>query len=148
MSTRATITVTAALLLVLTACSSSDDGTDTASTPTTTAETPTTTPTPADAAELTAAVEAYTDAYFAGDATTAYGALSKRCAGKVGEATYAAVVKQAAADYGQGHAATEVKAEVSGALARVSYKVAGLPKFNQTQQPWSREAGAWKYDAC
>jgi hypothetical protein len=147
MRTRATITLaTAAALLALTACSSNDGAkSDTAPT---TAETPSITPTPADAALVTQAVQAYTTAYFKGDAKTGYAALSKRCKGKVDEVVYAATVKQAAADYGSGHAATAVKAEVSGALARVTYTVAGLPKFDQESQPWAREGGTWKYDAC
>lgn len=147
MRTRATITLAALLLAALTACSSDDDKTDAPSS-SPTAEEPSTTPTPADAAELAAAVKAYTAAYFKGDAKTAYRVLSKRCAGKVDESVYAATVKQAAAEYGPDHAATDVQADVSGTLARVSYKVAGLPKFDQEAQPWTREGGAWKYDAC
>lgn len=148
---RTTITLaTAAALLALTACSSSNDdpGTPASSSPATEQQEPSITPTPADAAELTAAVQAYTTAYFKGDTDAAYATLSKRCQGKITAEVYGAVVKQAAADYGQDHAATDVKAEVSGELARVSYKVQGLPKFDQAQQPWTREGGAWKYDAC
>ncbi|MFF7561946.1 hypothetical protein ACFZB4_18485 [Streptomyces pseudovenezuelae] len=150
-TTTATL-ATAAALLALTACSSSDDSADEKPSTSATVEAPTTTPTntppPADDAELTAAVQAYTAAYFKGDAKAAYGTLSKRCQGKVTPEAYEVVVKQAAADYGTGHAATGVKADVSGELARVSYKVAGLPKFDQEQQPWTREGGDWKYDAC
>lgn len=148
-TTTATLATTAALLLALTACSSNSENTaESAPTTAATVEEPTTTPTPADAAELTAAVQAYTAAYFKGDAKAAYGALSKRCAGKIAPEAYEVVVKQAAADYGPGHAATAVKADVSGALARVSYRVQGLPKFDQQSQPWAREGGTWKYDAC
>lgn len=145
--TTALLAVTAAALLALTACSSSDGDAKPDTAPTT-AEAPSITPTPADAALVTQAVQAYTTAYFKGDASTGYAALSKRCKGKVDEVVYAATVKQAAADYGSGHAATAVKAEVSGALARVTYKVQGLPKFDQESQPWAREGGTWKYDAC
>ena len=70
-----------------------------------------------------------------------------RCA-KVTPEAYAGVVKKFAADYGPDHPATGVQAEVSGKLARVTYKVEGLPKFDQQAQPWAREGGAWKYDAC
>jgi hypothetical protein len=152
-TTTAALATAATLLLALTACSSSgDDTADPApSTPATspaTAEEPTTTPTPADAAALEGAVKAYTAAYFKGDTKTGYATLSKRCAKAIDEALYEATVKQDAADYGTGHPATDVKAEVSGTLARVTYKVQGLPKFDQEQQPWTREGGTWKYDAC
>ncbi|MFD4558983.1 hypothetical protein ACFWP5_32470 [Streptomyces sp. NPDC058469] len=145
--TTALLAVTAAALLALTACSSSDDDAKPETAPTT-AEAPSITPTPADAALVTQAVKAYTTAYFKGDADTAYATLSKRCAGKVTAADYSTAIAQAAADYGPDHAATDVQAEVSGALARVTYKVAGLPKFDQESQPWAREGGTWKYDAC
>lgn len=148
MRTRATITLaTAAALLALTGCSSSDDDAKPSTAPAT-AEEPSITPTPADAAVLEGAVKAYTTAYFKGDAKTGYAALSKRCKGQVDESLYAAELKEAAADYGPDHPATSVQAEVSGTLARVTYKVAGLPKFDQESQPWAREGGTWKYDAC
>ncbi|MER6103608.1 hypothetical protein ABT115_15120 [Streptomyces sp. NPDC001832] len=94
------------------------------------------------------AVTTYTAAYFKGDATTAYEALSKRCKGKIGPDAYAGVVKQASTEYGTDHPATDVQADVSGDMARVTYKVKGLPKFDQEAQPWAREGGAWRYDAC
>ncbi|MEU7381536.1 hypothetical protein AB0A91_16340 [Streptomyces sp. NPDC042207] len=150
----ATATLAAiAALAALTACSSnSSDGSDDAkpSRPATTteAEQPATTTAPDGTAELAAAVQDYTAAYFKGDAKTAYAALSKRCAGRIDEDMYAATVEQAKADYGPDHPATDVKADVSGDLARVSYKVKGLPKFDQQAQPWTREGDAWKYDAC
>lgn len=136
-----------AALLALTGCSSSDDDAKPETAPTT-AEAPSITPTPADTALVAKAVKAYTTAYFKGDADTAYATLSKRCAGKVTAADYSTAIEQAAADYGPDHAATDVQAEVSGTLARVTYKVAGLPKFDQESQPWAREGGTWKYDAC
>jgi hypothetical protein len=149
MRIRATITLAAALLLPLTACSSSsDDAGAPASSSPAAEQKPSTTPTPADAAELTAAVQAYTAAYFKGDTDQAYDALSKRCQSKVTPEAYGAVVKKFAADYGPDHPATDVQADVSGELARVTYKVKGLPKLDQQAQPWAREGGAWKYDAC
>ncbi|MFI9339982.1 hypothetical protein ACIG0D_01700 [Streptomyces sp. NPDC052773] len=144
-----TVAALAAALLTLTACSSS--GEDAA--PATDSGTPSPEPTvsvPAEheADDLEAAVAVYTSAYFAGDADTAYGMLSERCQGKIGPEAYSAVVEQAKADYGPDHPATDVQAEVSGKLARVSYKVKGLPKFDQQAQPWTLEGDAWKYDAC
>ncbi|MEH0578685.1 hypothetical protein QBA54_30370 [Streptomyces sp. B21-108] len=154
MRTRATIALTTALLATLAACSSSsDDKADTpnssptraAGTPTTT---PTTTPTPPDAIELERVADTYVNLYFGGAGEGAYAFLSKRCRAKAGPATYAATVEQAAKDYGPDHPATDVHATVSGDMGRVSYKVKGLPKFDQQGQPWTVEGGAWKYDAC
>lgn len=157
MNTRTTAVLLAAgLLATLTACGSGDDDKPAvaSSAPSaSTAETPAADPaasTPADDGTdaLTAAVQAYTAAYFKGDAGAAYGALSARCAGKISKAQYGAVVKQAADDYGPDHPATDVTAKVSGDLARVTYSVKGLPKFGQKDQPWAREGDAWHYDAC
>ncbi|MFF4797366.1 hypothetical protein ACFY1U_03020 [Streptomyces sp. NPDC001351] len=155
MRTRATITLTttALLLAALTACSSSsDDKPDSASssTPTRTAavETPTITPTPADSVDLERVAETYTDLYFGGEGKGAYAFLSKRCRAKADPAVFEATVKQAAKDYGPDHPATDVQATVSGDMGHVSYKVKGLPKFDQTKQPWTLEGGDWKYNAC
>jgi hypothetical protein len=146
-----TATLLAAALLTLTACSSSDDAPSTDPTdapPAASESSPAAAPSSNEAAELTAAVAAYTASYFAGDADTAYGLLSARCAKEITPEAYSAVVDQAATEYGPDHMATDVTAKVSGEMARVSYKVSGLPKFDQTQQPWALEGGKWKYDAC
>ncbi|MFC9752995.1 hypothetical protein [Streptomyces sp. NPDC056921] len=149
MHTRTATAALAAALLTLTACSSSDDNKPTGA-PSSSSEPSAKQPAaPSPAADgPEEAVAAYTAAYFKGDATTAYAALSKRCKGKIGPEAYAGVVKQAATDYGTDHPATDVKADVSGDMARVTYKVKGLPKFDQEAQPWARESGAWRYDAC
>ncbi|MEU2426751.1 hypothetical protein ABZ619_38045 [Streptomyces sp. NPDC007851] len=150
MRTRATIALTTALLATLAACSSSsDDKADTPnSSPTTAAEMPTTTPTAPDAIELERVADTYVNLYFGGASEGAYAFLSKRCRAKTDPATYAATVEQAAKDFGPDHPANDVHATVSGAMGRVSYKVKGLPKFDQQGQPWTVEGGAWKYDAC
>ncbi|WP_328902305.1 hypothetical protein OHR86_22455 [Streptomyces sp. NBC_00441] len=137
----------AGLLATLTACGSSDDDKPAAAS---SAPSASTASAPADGGTdaLARAVQAYTDAYFKGDADAAYGALSARCAKEITKAVYEGVVKQAATEYGPEHPATEVTAKVSGDLARVTYKVTGLPKFDQQAQPWAREDGAWRYDAC
>src|SRR5690606_32128950 len=156
MRTRATITLTAALLLTATACTADDPSGSAPSTPA-----PATTSAPAStspaepsggtgdgANAVEDAVRAYTDAYFAGEASTAHGMLSERCRKEINPLLFGETVRQANKEHGPDHPATDVKAEVSGSLARVSYKVEGLPKFDQTQQPWAREGGDWKYDAC
>ncbi|MEX1651940.1 hypothetical protein ABZ960_01950 [Streptomyces pseudovenezuelae] len=150
MRTRATIALTTALLATLAACSSSgDDKADIPnSSPTTAAKSPTTTPTVPGTTELERVAETYVNLYFGGVGEGAYAFLSKRCRAKADPATYAASVVQAAKDYGSDHPATDVRATVAGEMGRVSYKVTGLPKFDQQGQPWMVEGGAWKYDAC
>ncbi|MFC8360743.1 hypothetical protein ACFUIY_12820 [Streptomyces griseorubiginosus] len=154
MRTTARLAVTAAALLALTACSSgSDDGADPTPSTSATVEIPTTTPTDTlaladDEGNLARVVETYTSLYFAGEGEPAYVFLSKRCKAKADPAVFEATVEEAAKDYGPGHVPKDVRATVSGDMARVSYKVQGLPKFDQQAQPWTREGGDWKYDAC
>lgn len=149
MHTRTTTLLAASLLTVaLTACSSIDGTSDATPADSSTVETQPSSSAPGEDAALKAAVQAYTAAYFEGDADAAYSALSERCQGKVTPEMYKAIVEQAAKDYGPDHPATDVEAQVSGELARVSYKVEGLPKLDQKQQPWTLESGDWKYDAC
>ncbi|MCI3153215.1 hypothetical protein ELQ39_15890 [Streptomyces sp. GB4-14] len=158
-----TLAAGALLLAALTGCSSTDDdaapgNTASPSAPQEPSQESSTTPpaetsgTPEEPTTGTAALEQavkdYTSAYFGGEASTAHRMLSERCRGEINELVFGATVKQAAEEYGPDHPATDVQADVSGDLARVSYKVEGLPKFDQSQQPWTLEGGAWKYDAC
>ncbi|MEU4873431.1 hypothetical protein [Streptomyces sp. NPDC021608] len=151
MRTRATIALTTALVATLAACSSSGDdkaGTPSSS-PTAAAETATdTTPAAPGAVDLERVADTYVNLYFGGAGEAAYAFLSKRCRAKADPATYAATADRAAKGYGPDHPATDVHATVSGGTGRVSYKVKGLPKFDQQRQPWKVEGGAWKYDAC
>lgn len=144
-----TVAALAAALLTLTACSSSNDD----AAPATDSGTPSPEPTvsvPAEheADDLKAAVAVYTASYFAADTDTAYGMLSERCRKEINEIVYGEMLRQAKQDYGTDHPATDVQAEVSGTMARVTYKVKGLPMLDQEAQPWTLEGGAWKYDAC
>jgi Flp pilus assembly protein TadD len=149
MRTRAITTLTAAaLLLALTACSSNDDTPAASDSGSPAPEQTTEVPAAHEADDLKAAVAVYTAAYFDGNADTAYGMLSARCSKKISPTAYASVVEQAKKDYGPDHPATDVQADVSGKLARVSYKVKGLPKFDQQAQPWALEGDSWKFDAC
>lgn len=158
-----TALATAALLaaLALAACSSDGGGDDEPEPqPTQDATEPTGQPTndgaaggagegDQDEAALEQAVRDYTDAFFAPDADTAYAMLSARCQGQIDETTYGAQLDQAAADYGQLSVETFTVNQLSGDLARVTYTV-GLPLFDDqlTEQPWTREADTWRYDAC
>ncbi|WP_406010925.1 hypothetical protein OG440_35930 [Streptomyces sp. NBC_00637] len=148
MRTRATIATAALLLAALTACSSTDDAPAASDSGTPAAEPTVSVPAAHEGDDLMAAVAVYTASYFAADTDTAYAMLSARCAKQITKDTYAGVVRQAATDYGPDHAATDVRAEVSGDVGLATYKVEGLPKFDQTKQPWALEGDAWKYDAC
>ncbi|WP_327180930.1 hypothetical protein [Streptomyces sp. NBC_01334] len=148
MRTSATIATAALLLAALTACSSSDETPAASDSGTPAAEPTVSVPADHEGDDLKAAVAVYTASYFAADTDTAYGMLSARCAKEITKEAYAGVVQQAKKDYGPDHVATDVQADVSGDLGRATYKVEGLPKFDQTKQPWALEGDAWKYDAC
>jgi hypothetical protein len=148
MLTRATITLTAAMLLALTACSSDSDDKDPGPVATTSTNAPSAAqPAKADTAGLESAVRLYTDAYFKGDVATVYGMLSDGCTETITKPAMQALTDRAVGDYGHQDVKRFEVDQVSGDTARVSYGV-GLPKFDQKQQPWVREGGDWKYDDC
>ncbi|MFJ6935702.1 hypothetical protein [Streptomyces sp. NPDC101132] len=98
--------------------------------------------------DLEAAVYAYSDSYFKPDGDAAYRALSKRCAKKAGpQEVFAGIVDTAAKAYGKQEIKSFAIDQLAGDMARVSYTYA-VPKLNQSQQPWTREGGVWKYDGC
>lgn len=146
MRTRATVLL-AVTLLALTACTSDDEPSRAEDKPSARAEQPSAIPSPADTAGLEAAVREYTAAYFANKPDTTYGMLSARCKKRITLAGMAALTERAIGDYG----AQDVKRfeidDVSGDAAHVSYGV-GMPKFDQKQEPWTRESGVWRYDSC
>jgi hypothetical protein len=134
-------------LLTLTACSTQASNPPATASPKPGADAQTDKPAADGRAELEAAVRSYSDAYFAADVDTAYGMLSKRCAAKIDRAWYQGAVEQTVKTMGKHDIKTLTIDTISGDLARVSYTY-DVPKLSQTQQPWAREAGAWKYDAC
>jgi hypothetical protein len=155
------------LLTGVTACSSGDDGGTAAATPaddgaagagSSSAVSAEDKPSAEETRALTEGVRAYIAAYFGNDAPTSLGMMSERCrtvlaheaehADKKGEEAYAAAVAEIAEKHGPREAADVTVDEVDGDQARVSYRVEGLAEFDQKGQPWSREDGAWKYDAC
>lgn len=138
----ATTALLAAGALALTACSSGDSG-DTDATPTAPAA-----HTSADGStELVAAVRAYSKAYFKPAPDAAYALLSTRCKGSTPAAAYAAGLERAVRTYGH-QAVKDVQVDtLSGGLARVTYTY-DVPVLTQTGQPWTREGGQWRYDAC
>ncbi|MFF9036718.1 hypothetical protein ACF090_14745 [Streptomyces sp. NPDC014892] len=163
MRTRATVLVVAAFI-ALTACTSDDEPGDNADrTPSAAARQPSATPSrsatsdpdTADTADLEAAVRAYTAAYFANDPDTTHGMLSARCQKVITRAGMAVLTERAEQTeraVGDSEPKDVKRFEVdeistSGDEARVSYGV-GMPKFDQKQEPWVREAGVWRYDSC
>lgn len=107
---------------------------------------PTTASTSADDA-LTAAVRAYSAAYFKPDPAAGYALLSARCQTRVSAAAYGTEVEGAVATYGHQQVQDVTVDQLSGDLARVSYTYT-VPALDQSGQPWAREGGAWRYDAC
>ncbi|GAA4684625.1 hypothetical protein [Streptomyces youssoufiensis] len=143
--TTALAAIATAALLALTGCS--DDGGDDDKATKPAGKTASATAADDGRAELEAAVSQYTKAFFEPDADTGYGMLSKRCAAEIDQGAYAAQVEQAAKEYGKQKVTTVSVDQVSGDMARVTYEVS-VPKFSQQSQPWTREDGEWKYDAC
>lgn len=149
MRTRATITaLTAAALLALTACSSSDDTDNKPGDAQSTAQSPKAAGKADDGTTaLKKSVEDYTAALFSGD-TSGYDLMSARCQKQMPEAEWAAMAKQAHQQYGS-QKATGVKVDqLAGDLARVSYGAGQIPQFEREGQPWTREGGTWRWDAC
>lgn len=142
-----TITAAAAIAaaVTLTGCSSSSsDGT---ATPSSTAPAATKAAADNGKAALTAAVRAYSDAYFKPDSHAAGALLSDRCRAQISADVYDATLTQAVATYGHQAISTITVDSLSGDMARVTYTYT-VPALDQHAQPWVREAGAWHYDAC
>ncbi|UED86628.1 hypothetical protein [Streptomyces profundus] len=100
-----------------------------------------------DEAALEQAVRDYTVALFAPDADTAHGLLSARCAAEMPAATFAALADQSHQEYGAQEIENISVDEIDGDSALVSYGI-GIPQFETEAQPWTREDGGWRWDAC
>lgn len=138
---RAAATAAAALLtLAATACGGGNDGPPAATEP------------PADNADtdtaaLETSVRAYTKALFEPDPDTAYDLLSSRCQDEISPADYAMQSESAHHEYGQLTIEDVTVDQLAGDMARVSYSV-GVPALEREAQPWTREDGTWRWDAC
>ncbi|MFG2141535.1 hypothetical protein [Streptomyces sp. NPDC048650] len=136
----------AVLLTTITGCSGSAVDKP-AHKPTQTAAT-TPAPTPAASrADLEKAVRQYTAAYFTPDVTAAYGMISSRCKEQITKPALNALLERANQMHGDRTVTRFAVDKLSGDMARVSYGV-GLPRYDQHGQPWTREGGHWRYDAC
>ncbi|MFE1361325.1 hypothetical protein [Streptomyces harbinensis] len=98
-------------------------------------------------AALEEAVRAYTEALFAPDADAAYELLSARCKDEITAVEFVDMADFAHQSYGARTIETVSVDQMSGDLARVSYTV-GVPDLDREAQPWSREDGTWRWDAC
>lgn len=136
-----TAAVLATALLALTACSSNDDS------PAAPAASSAAESTDDGSAALEASVRAYTKALFSGDGPAGYKLLSKRCKQEMTPAAFQALSDQGHNDYGSLEIKNISVDQISGDLARVSYGV-GVPQFERKAQPWTREDGIWRWDAC
>jgi hypothetical protein len=96
---------------------------------------------------LTAAVKAYSAAYFKPDPDAGYALLSKRCRAQIGSEAYRTALTQAVSTYGHQAVKSVTVDSLAGDMARVSYTY-GVPALNQKGQPWVREGGDWRYDSC
>lgn len=149
MRIRTTAVMAAAAVAVLAGCSSSGSSDDATAPATTASSGQTAAPAAADdgTAALTAAVHAYSDAYFKPDPAAGYRLLSARCQQTTTAAAYGAALRAAVAAYGHQDVQAVTVDQIGGDMARVTYTYT-VPALTQTGQPWVREDGAWHYDAC
>ncbi|GCD96136.1 hypothetical protein [Embleya hyalina] len=148
----ATTAALAATVLLATGCGGDGDddkGTKPAAAPASAGSGPVAGQTAAapDTAALETAVRAYTEHLFKGNGAGAYPILSTRCQDKIGRPGYDALAAEAKKTYG----ALTIKSikvdQMSGDMARASYDV-GVPALERKGQPWTREGGTWRWDAC
>ncbi|MBP5930182.1 hypothetical protein F3K39_19135 [Streptomyces sp. LBUM 1479] len=145
MRTRATVTIAAALLAALTACTSDADSNKPKATAPVNEQK--SVAKDDDKAALESSVRSYTKALFSGDGATGYKLLSARCKQEMTAAQFQTMSDQGHNDYGSLEIKTISVDQISGDLARVSYGV-GVPQFERKAQPWAREDGVWRWDAC
>jgi len=100
-------------------------------------------------AELKAAVEAYSDAFFAGEALGAYDLLSDRCRSTTPQDEYVANVVAFAGLIGDARPEMTVLevTDIDGERATVTYDY-DRGDYGQSDQPWVLESGGWRYDDC
>lgn len=145
MRTRTTTALTATLLLALAGCSDGTDPSDEGKKPAPASEEAAVKDD--GSADLESSVRAYTKALFSGDGATGYPLLSERCKKEMTAAQFQAMSEQGHNDYGPLEIKNIKVDQISGDLARVSYGV-GVPQFERKSQPWAREDGTWRWDAC
>lgn len=93
------------------------------------------------------AVRFYSDAYLGDRPDAAHALLSTRCQAVIGMAEMSALTRGAKALYGSARLISLDVTSLAADRANVTYRYDN-PAINQTSQPWVREAGGWRYDAC
>ena len=147
MNTKLTLAA-AAVVLALAGCGTASTPTAAGtSKPATSAPAAEPTTVSAEPTALRVAVQAYSAAYLSGNGKAAYALLSKRCRKTDTFEGFSALVDQAKNLYGNPLPMTSFKAHVSGGMARVTYTYT-ITAINQTDQPWTLEAGGWHNDNC
>ncbi|MDG9705557.1 hypothetical protein [Streptomyces sp. DH37] len=143
--TTALAVLAAAATLALTGCSTSSSGDDSTAPATDTSSQAD--PQATERAVLEKSVRDYTHALFGGDGPAGYKLVSNRCKEEITPESFNAMADQGHHEHGQLEIKNISVDEISGNLARVSYGV-GVPQFERAAQPWTREDGTWKWDAC
>lgn len=97
--------------------------------------------------ELAQAVRDYSAAYLGGQAEAAHQLLSRRCRDRISidEMTVAATGAKVA--YGSARLVAVDVVDLSGALARVTYRY-DVAAIDQEAEPWAKEGGRWRQDDC
>lgn len=99
------------------------------------------------AADLEAAVRAYSDAFFANDAQAAHGMLSARCQADQDLEEFARYLDVATALYSPAPELRTVDVDVNGSAATATYTYSDAT-VNVTDQRWVLEDGSWRHDGC
>lgn len=92
------------------------------------------------------AVRSYSSAFLRGDGDAAFAMLSARCQTVLPKAQLTAAARGGAALYGRARIVS-IQPTLAGNRATVTYRF-DQPAIDQTNQPWAREGGAWRYDSC
>ena len=98
-------------------------------------------------AELERSVRAYSEAYLGGDAEAAHALLSERCQERLTLDAFRPSVAGGRAAYGEAKMTSLSVDELSGNLARVTYRY-DVAAIDQEREPWVREGGGWRQDDC
>jgi hypothetical protein len=97
---------------------------------------------------LARAVRAYSDAYLGDAPGSAYELLSQRCKQRITPDEMRVLTAGAKELYGI-RTITDLRVEeLSGNLARVTYRYKTQPEIDQVSEPWVKEAGGWHQDDC
>jgi hypothetical protein len=98
-----------------------------------------------DKAALVAAVKAYSAAFLGGDAESAYGMLSAHSKSLTTFDEFRSAVEAGHQLYGDAKLLNVSVDQIADGMARVTYSYSEHA-IDQTEQPWVKEDGVWRYD--